>query len=315
MTEARHDVEFTAATEAVVSGSATDEWMSIASSVGFDEVTPEASGDPRDEESIASEPEAEEPAVTVEQASDAQTDAEPQADGDAEQEPETEPAPILPKREPETVPETVPETAPETEVETAPATEVETVQQAEPEQEPVMEPALPATQAVEPLVLDHELPVAAEAPTWAARITVREFFATLGSARAPSGVSREEAAQPEAGPLDAAPPEDGQLGARSTPEAPAAPAAEDEAVVPVGASEDAFSRLFADAPVSPEDHRAAAALSGALAHEPDLPSIDTPSVLHPSREPVSTAGRNEPPQESEEDLRRFREWLDGLTES
>jgi hypothetical protein len=87
------------------------------------------------------------------------------------------------------------------------------------------------------------------------------------------------------------------------------------AEAPPVAADDSFARLFADTPVSPEDNRAAAAFSGAVAPEHALPSIDMPSVLQPSREPPGTPDRIQPPQESEEDLRRFREWLDGLTES
>ena len=358
ITTAAQKVEFAAATEPAVSGSATAEWMSVASSVVFEEV---ASEGPQDAASVSPNPEVEAQTGPAEQASDAQTDAEPQADGDAEPQleteaegepnapaPESEGAPIAPTLEsdtvaeslaetvtespPETVPETVPEAASQAEPDeaaTANVHQLETVNAtgaAEEESDPVLEPAPPATQAAEPLVLEHEASAIAETPVWAARITVREFFATLGSARAPSDGSREEsarsesaqpeAAQSEAPQSEAAHPESPQPEAEQPAgEASAPPEPEQQAEVPFSAADDAFSSLFADYPVSPEDNRAAAALSGAVSHEPASPSVDASSDRLPSREPVSPAGRNEPPQESEEDLRRFREWLDGLTES
>jgi hypothetical protein len=197
------------------------------------------------------------------------------------------------------------------------------------------EPELPATQAAEPLTLDHDPSPVAEVPTWAGRITVREFFATLGAARAPMDVSRlestrsertqpvapnaeeskSEAAQQAAPQPEAAQPAAAQDDSTPATLAPPTPQPEEKAGAPVVPPDDSFSRLFADSPVSPEDNRAASALSGAVAHEHGLPSIDMPSGLQPSRDLAATPDRSEPPQESEEDLRRFREWLDGLTES
>ena len=76
--------------------------------------------------------------------------------------------------------------------------------------------------------------------------------------------------------------------------------------------DDSLASLFADSEVSDEDSRAAFALSGALgASEPTSAAITAPQEPQPPAEaptPVAT-------QESEEDIRRFREWLDGLADS
>ncbi|MBA3405802.1 MAG: hypothetical protein H0U13_14160, partial [Gemmatimonadaceae bacterium] len=123
--------------------------------------------------------------------------------------------------------------------------------------------------------------------------TVREFFATLGSRRPPE-------AQPE-------------LQSEHQPEP-----------LPAG---DAFSNLFPGDTVPDEDSRAAFALSGAVGG-PSLPPATAASAGSPvaqSREQEVTspgAGMAAPStaasdagQESEEDIRKFREWLDGLAES
>jgi hypothetical protein len=76
---------------------------------------------------------------------------------------------------------------------------------------------------------------------------------------------------------------------------------------------DAFANLFTDSEVSDEDSRAAFALSGALGSSgPTGPAITTPNAPQP---PVETTASPAGTQESEEDIRRFREWLDGLTDS
>jgi hypothetical protein len=126
--------------------------------------------------------------------------------------------------------------------------------------------------------------------------TVREFFATLGARKPPEIPDR----------IDPSIAED--------------TASSDRAVSPPGAPEarvesreypladDAFASLFAGAPVSPEDSRAAAVLSAAVAHPPRK----TPSPTVPRPAVVTAPGEV---HESEEDIKRFREWLDGLTES
>jgi hypothetical protein len=124
--------------------------------------------------------------------------------------------------------------------------------------------------------------------------TVREFFAALGAYRPPSAGGR---------PITA------------SAAAPAAPPRQDSPEdLPLAT--DAFSSLFADAPpVSEEDTRAAFALSGALsstAHNPNPSSLRTSP---PQPAPAVPDQPSEETRESEEDIRRFREWLDGLADS
>lgn len=118
--------------------------------------------------------------------------------------------------------------------------------------------------------------------------SVREFFATLGRRRPPSPSSRGRASsgnnQPAA--VDMRP--------------PLAPA-------PPGANLDT---VFAGATVSPADARAASRLAGAFSGtagsartSPPTPPMPTPRVNQ--RVPQT--------QESEEDVAKFRAWLDGLT--
>ena len=121
--------------------------------------------------------------------------------------------------------------------------------------------------------------------------TIREFFITLGAHR-PS--SRESAITAHA----------------ATPSA----RQRDEAVEDLPLATDAFSSLFPDEPVSEEDTRAAFALSGALsgtAHNPTPSTVRTspPKPVPPVTDPPDQT------KESEEDIRRFREWLDGLADS
>jgi tetratricopeptide (TPR) repeat protein len=118
--------------------------------------------------------------------------------------------------------------------------------------------------------------------------SVREFFATLGRRRPPHPSSRggsrsgnnQSAAADARAPLGAAPP---------------------------GATLDT---VFAGATVSPADARAASRLAGAFSGatgssrtSPPTPPVPTPRVN--PRVPQS--------QESEEDVAKFRAWLDGLT--
>lgn len=132
-------------------------------------------------------------------------------------------------------------------------------------------------------------------------ITIREFFATLGGVRAPateaSDVSDE--VTPLEGPTDEAVP-------------PAATSGVPESSYQY--ADDAFANLFGNTPVSPEDSRAAAALSGAVAHTAPAP-VTAPPESVPERGRGVTNDARRPAQESEEDVRRFREWLEGLTSS
>ena len=73
--------------------------------------------------------------------------------------------------------------------------------------------------------------------------------------------------------------------------------------------------LFAGVPADAEDSRAAAVLSGAVAHgAPFATPLSTPTSP-PSGGAPQNRESGPPAQESEEDIRRFREWLDGLTDS
>jgi len=157
--------------------------------------------------------------------------------------------------------------------------------------------------AVDADVADVEVELEADAePVEAATpaLTVREFFATLGSIRPPFANEADDA----------------YTGADAEPAYPAL--STDEAVVTDDAypvADDAFASLFAGSPINAEDSRAAAALSSAVAHGAPFSTPSTPSG---SRRPSPSPPREmaaQPGQESEEDVRRFREWLDGLAES
>ncbi|MEP6904651.1 MAG: tetratricopeptide repeat protein [Gemmatimonadales bacterium] len=131
-------------------------------------------------------------------------------------------------------------------------------------------------------------------------LTVREFFATLGSIR--PAIATDTGYEPSYVGGDPA----------ETAQSAADAAVADEAY-PLAA--DAFVNLFADSPVNAEDSRAATALSSAVAHGAPFSTPSTPSG---SRRPTPSPPREiaaQPGQESEEDIRRFREWLDGLADS
>ena len=120
--------------------------------------------------------------------------------------------------------------------------------------------------------------------------SIREFFATLGRRRPPRA----------SGPT-------GGGGARPVNNAPSEPASPPLATAAPGASLDA---VFAGATVNPSDSRAASRLAGAFSgtqgatsRTPPTPPMPTPRVN--PRLPHT--------QESEEDVAKFRAWLDGLT--
>ena len=95
-----------------------------------------------------------------------------------------------------------------------------------------------------------------------------------------------------------------------------APPAAEEQPEDLPLATDAFSSLFADAPpVSEEDTRAAFALSGALSSTAHNPNPSTLRTSPPRPAPAVPEQPSEETRESEEDIRRFREWLDGLADS
>jgi hypothetical protein len=142
--------------------------------------------------------------------------------------------------------------------------------------------------------------------------TIREFFATLGARRAverdrePSFTAR--AAIPSVATVSPAAEESADsdmFEGYTEPEPETEAETEPEQIV------DAFADLFPGEQVSDEDTRAAFALSGAVS---SAPSPSAPPATPARRTPVSNPVI-ETAQESEEDIRRFREWLDGLADS
>jgi tetratricopeptide (TPR) repeat protein len=156
------------------------------------------------------------------------------------------------------------------------------------------------TPAVEvPAEDEIEAPLSAVEEPPSRGMTIREFFATLGKARPPSDemdqLDEETAA-------DLADDEAESIAEEAPAEGENYPYADD-----------AFANLFQGTEVNPEDSRAAAALSGAMAHPAPAATIMTPSESRPAG---GTSSQGEQSiQESEEDIRRFREWLEGLANS
>jgi tetratricopeptide (TPR) repeat protein len=212
--------------------------------------------------------------------------------------------------QPEAIEEPAPETAVEPEPQSAPEpepavvaepAEVEpVVAEAAPEPEPVPEPEPQPVAEHEPesvyerepepelVAYSPQLPEPEDLPHFAPKQpTIREFFATLATRTPPSS-------EPE----------------RSYTARAAVPEISEVEEYPLAG--DAFANMFADSPVSEEDSRAAFALSGALGAP-----VTPPPVLAQTAAPSAPAAAPTPDttQESEEDIRRFREWLDGLAES
>ena len=196
----------------------------------------------------------EEPAV--------ESSAEPLAETVAEPEPEPSPEPSPEPEQPQ---------HPESEFAEAPGAKTPAAEV--PEEEEEEEPE------------EYAAPYLDEPP----RITIREFFATLGQMRPPGTELGEQS------PVMA--------------DERVADAIEEEESYPY--ADDAFSTLFDNQPVNEEDSRAAAALSGAVAHSPSVPALDASREAGPTRE-ATAPSEGEPAKESEEDIRRFREWLEGL---
>jgi tetratricopeptide (TPR) repeat protein len=133
--------------------------------------------------------------------------------------------------------------------------------------------------------------------------SIKEFFATLGRRRPPrpSGMTAGSAGGAGgARSSNSMPPESGASMSGAAPGAPMSGA------VP-SASLDA---VFAGATVNPADSRAASRLAGAFSGATGTPSRTppTPPMPTPRLNPRVPAT-----QESEEDVAKFRAWLDGLT--
>jgi tetratricopeptide (TPR) repeat protein len=158
------------------------------------------------------------------------------------------------------------------------------------------EPEVPADASREPETEPSSVPAA-----FVSRrvITVREFFATLGSARPPLRDLEQSPAPAE------------PVAAATEPDRPEEPSAPEEYPI----ADDAFANLFAGVPANAEDSRAAAALSGAVAHGAPFSTPMSPAASPPPRAAEQSRESGQPAQESEEDIRRFREWLDGLADS
>ena len=141
-----------------------------------------------------------------------------------------------------------------------------------------------------------ELPRGEDLPHFTPKVpTIREFFTTLGARKPPSSEAGQHITARAAIPGEGAPP--------SAPQLEELPLATD-----------AFGAMFGDEPVAEDDTRAAFALSGALSgtgHNPTPTSLRTsPPLPSPAVEEPDTQT-----QESEDDIRRFREWLDGLADT
>ena len=114
--------------------------------------------------------------------------------------------------------------------------------------------------------------------------SIKEFFATLGRRR-PQQPARSTAA-------DAWRPE----------------ASAQQNTVPESGKPDTLDAVFAGAKVSSTDARAASTLAGAFSASA---RVTSPPVLNPT--PTPRANPRLQTQESEEDVAKFRAWLDGLT--
>jgi hypothetical protein len=164
-------------------------------------------------------------------------------------------------------------------------------------------PSAPGAKTPPAEVPAEEKPEGLPAPPAEPRgITIREFFATLGAMRPPATAAGDDSDQVTSS--DVAPSEAGP---------PSVTPSDDENSYQY--ADDAFANLFGNAPVSPEDSRAAAALSGAVAHTTPAPRVAASTESGPGRDAGATRAGAQPAQESEEDIRRFREWLEGLANS
>ncbi|HJQ11590.1 MAG TPA: tetratricopeptide repeat protein [Gemmatimonadaceae bacterium] len=143
--------------------------------------------------------------------------------------------------------------------------------------------------------------------------SIKEFFATLGRRRPPR--TGAQAGRSGGGGGNANYGTSAGMSAAQTNSAPpamnAAPAAPRESSSPVtGAAPTAsLDAVFAGAQVNPADSRAASRLAGAFSGTPGARTTPpTPPMPTPRLNP-----RLPQTQESEEDVAKFRAWLDGLT--
>ena len=222
-----------------------------------------------------------EPAAPSPSAPEPEAAAPSQPEAIAEPEPETE-------AEPE--PEPVAEPAAVEPIVAEAAREPESIPEPEPEPIPEHEAESVYEREPEPELVAYspQLPEPEDLPHFAPKQpTIREFFAALATRTPPSNE-----------------PERSYTARAAVPEIP-----EVEEYPLAG---DAFANMFADSPVSEEDSRAAFALSGALGAP-----VTPPPVVAQTTAPSAPVAAPTPDttQESEEDIRRFREWLDGLAES
>jgi len=141
--------------------------------------------------------------------------------------------------------------------------------------------------------------------------SIKEFFATLGRRRPPRSAGATSGRGGNSASYGGS-----SMNAPSAPEVPpmnASPTASADAAAVMGggpaaggASRDA---VFAGAQVNPADSRAAARLAGACSGTPGARTTPpTPPMPTPRVNP-----RLPQTQESEEDVAKFRAWLDGLT--
>jgi hypothetical protein len=128
--------------------------------------------------------------------------------------------------------------------------------------------------------------------------SIKEFFATLGRRRPPRSMSAPSGRSGAGGAGSAS------TGNNATSSQPL------DAAGPIGAAPGAsLDAVFAGAQVNPADSRAASRLAGAFSGTPGARTTPpTPPMPTPRVNP-----RLPQAQESEEDVAKFRAWLDGLT--
>jgi len=160
---------------------------------------------------------------------------------------------------------------------------------------PIDSPSAPSRQRESVEAPSREEPRAEPEGIAAREPSIREFFATLGRRKPPRS----------AGSASGRPPQQPQ----SQPTAAASPA---PAPPPLTTSAPAASldAVFAGATVNPSDSRAAARLAGAFSGAPGSVSKTPPTPPMPT---PRVNQRLPQAQESEEDVAKFRAWLDGLT--
>ena len=145
--------------------------------------------------------------------------------------------------------------------------------------------------------------------------TIREFFATLGAYQPPANGAAASFTARAAVPDMEAEPSFHHSDANTSDATHAEPTLDQPLTDEFPLVSDAFANLFPDSPVSEEDSKAAFALSGALSSQPNQPV--TRSYSSPAS-PTPAVDLSSPPtaaRESEDDIRKFREWLDGLADS